>query len=98
MVRLQVTRSLKVTHKYRARCPLLQVDIFDSQIVECLAIYFVVVPPVTVNDFVDRSEEFFGKKLKQGAIRKRLDKYKDFKVDNYQIIPLEESDEDSEEE
>lgn len=47
---------------------------------------------------VERSEEFFGKKLKQCAIRKRLNKYKDFKVDNYQIIPLEESDENSDEE
>ena len=28
--------------------------------------------PVTVNDFVDRSEEFFGKKLKRLGIRKRL--------------------------
>lgn len=76
----------------------MQVTKSNPQIVEYLAIYFVVVPPVTVNDFVDRSEEFFGKKLKQGAIRKRIDKYKDFKVENYQIIPIEESDENSDEE
>ena len=65
------------TANYRARCPLLQGTKSYLQIFQLIALYFVVVPPVTVNDFADRSEEFFGKKLKRPSMYDRLKKHTD---------------------
>lgn len=49
--------------------------------------------PVTVHDFVERSEEFFGKKLKRFGIRKRILKTGEFEIKEGNIFPVE-SDED----
>lgn len=46
-----------------------------------------------MNDFVDRSEEFFGKKLKRFGIRKRILKTGEFEIKEGDIFPVE-SDED----
>ena len=48
--------------------------------------------PVTVNDFVERSEEFFGKKLKRLGIRKRILKTGEFEIDKGEIWPVENND------
>lgn len=48
--------------------------------------------PVTVNDFVERSEEFFGKVWPKTTARRKLQKYGDFEIKNLEVIPLENSD------
>lgn len=42
---------------------------------------------VTVQDFVDESEEYFGKKFKRASIYKKLRKYGDFSIEDSVVIP-----------
>ena len=43
---------------------------------------------VKIADFVERSEEFFEKKIKRDGIRKRLKKFGDFTVENGVVTPF----------
>ena len=52
---------------------------------------------VKLADFVERSEEFFGKEIKRDGIRKKLKKFGDFDVDNGVVSLHHDDDENCEE-
>ena len=44
-----------------------------------------------MNDFVERSEEFFGKKMTRQGLRKRILKTEEFEIKEGNIFPVEDS-------
>lgn len=53
--------------------------------------------PVTVRDFVERSDEFFGKELKRNSMYKKIRKYGDFEIEEGKIKPVDDSADNDEE-